>query len=224
MLHVRYDSKQINSMLNNAVSYSYGFLEGVDLEQIAFNQKLAEYTVAALNKYIDSNARMSPESLHHVYEWGRVGDSGARLFKLKDKTSKRVIHIYGTFLPSRSVANDSNEAFVDKAEIIENGIAVTIEPKNSDYLVFEDNGEVVFTTESIYVAHPGGDAVAGSFGRVVDEFFESYFTTALLRPFIASLSRPVQYTQSFAAGTKGGRSVGVNAGRRYLRSAGGSIQ
>jgi hypothetical protein len=213
----------LNSILNNAVSYSYGFLDGVDIEQIVFNQELAKYTIEALNKFIDSNARMSPEALHHVYEWGQVGNAGSRLFQLKSKVSKRVIHIYGDFLPSKSVSGENSEPFVNKAEVMENGISVTIEPVNSDVLVFEDEDGLVFTSDSIYVEHPGGDSVAGSFGRVVDEFFEVYFTNSLLRPFIASLGNPVQYAQSFAAGTRGGASVGVRAGRKYLKEAGGTI-
>lgn len=223
LLRVRFDSREINRILNNTASYSYGFLDGIDIEQIVFNQELAKYTIAALNKYIDSNARMSPESLHHVYEWGRVGESSARLFELDSKVSKRVIHIYGNFLSSKTASDADSEPFVNKAEVMENGISVTIEPVNADVLVFESDGETVFTAESVYVAHPGGDAVAGSFGRVVDEFFGAYFTNSLLRPFIASLSNPTQYARNFAAGTRGGAAVGVRAGRKYLQEAGGTI-
>jgi len=32
--------------------------------------------------YIDAQARVNPQSLHHVYEWNKVGNSGSRLFKL----------------------------------------------------------------------------------------------------------------------------------------------
>lgn len=222
MLHVRIDSKQVNSILGNAVKYSYGFLDGIDMEQIAFNQRLADFTIDALNKYVDSQARMNPEALHHVYEWGQVGSPSGRLFSINGKVSKRVIHFRGKFLPSKSTSDGSDEAFTNKATIMENGIGLTIEPRDGNVLVFEDGDETVFTASAVYVAHPGGDEVAGSFGRVVEEFFDVYFTSSLLKPFIDDLAYPVEYAKSFPAGTRGGRGVGVSAGKKYLRSAGGT--
>jgi hypothetical protein len=68
VLYAKVDSKQINSILTNTVKYSYGFLDGVEMDQILFNQKLGEFTVDALNKFVDSQARANPDSLHHVYE------------------------------------------------------------------------------------------------------------------------------------------------------------
>lgn len=224
MFTAKFDSKEVNKILGNAVSYSYGFLEGIDIDQVLFNKTLAEYTVEGLKLYIDSQARVDSESLHHVYEWGQVGTPGGRLFEFNATASKRVIKINGKFLPSSSVSENSSEPFTDKATIMENGISLTIEPKNSDVLVFEDDNQTIFTTKSIYIANPGGDAVAGSFGRVVDDFFNNYFTNAFLRPLILQLSRPTEYSKSFSSGTKSGRGPGVSAGRAYLRSAGASIQ
>lgn len=225
MLRVRYDSKQLNSILNNAVKYSYGFLEGTDLGQLEFNIMLGEFTVDALNKYIDSHARQSPEALHHVYEWGAVGQAGARLFDIKSRASKRVIYFEGKFLPSKSVSQENSEPFVNKANIMENAIAIEVEPRAGGMLAFESNGETVFTTNSIYIENPGGDEVAGSFGRVVGDFFDNYFTNAILRPFIDKLSRPVEYEQGFAAGALGGgEAAGISAGMKYLRVGGISIE
>lgn len=220
MIGARIDSKLVNEVLGNAVKYSYGFLEGADLGQIEFNQKLGLFTVEALGKYIDSQARMNPEALHHVYEWGAVGNEGARLFNIKSRASKRVIHFEGKFLKSKSTAPNSSTPFVDKANVMENAIGVTIEPKNSPVLVFEDDGETVFTMNSIYVANPGGDAVAGSFGRVVEDFFGNYFTNSLLAPFMATLAKANEFSDNFAAGTKGGKPVGIAAGLKYMKSAG----
>lgn len=220
MFKTRMDSKQLNATLNNAVSYSYGFLEGIDLGQIEFNQRLGLFTVEALGKYIDSQARMNPDALHHVYEWGATGSEGGRLFDITSRASKRVIHFEGKFLKSKSNPPNSSTPFSDKANIMENAIGVTIEPRNSPVLVFEDDGETVFTMNEIYVANPGGDEVAGSFGRVVEDFFGNYFTNSLLIPFIASLSKPTEYVNNFAAGTRGGKGVGVKTGLRYMKSAG----
>lgn len=217
MFRVKYDSKELNRILNNAVSYSYGFLDGADMQQIVFNQYLAQYTLEALNKYIDVQARMSPESLHHIYEWGQVGSESGRLFKIKATASKRVITFTGNFLPSKSVSDENSDPFVNKAEVMENAISITISPRSSDVLVFEDEGELVFTTNSIFIEHPGGDAVAGSFGRVIDEFFLVYFTNAFLTPLISKLSYPEEFSRMFSQGAKGGaRPTGISAGKKYL--------
>ena len=220
MLHVRFDSKELNKMLGNTVSYSYGFLDGVDVEQIEFNRRLGEYTMEALGMFIDSKARMNPDSLHHVYEWGQVGSKGGRLFSFKSKASKRVVHFYGDFLPSKSISPTSSEPFVDKANVMENSIDIVIEPKNSNVLAFEDDGEMVFTVASIYIDNPGGDAVSGSFGRVVEEFFQGYFTNAFLKPFIQRLSTAKEFSDYFPSGAKRGKTPGITAGRKYMRSTG----
>lgn len=223
MIKTTIDSKKINRKLKNSVSYSYGFLEGVDLNQIIFNKRLGEFTEVALGKYIDVQARMSPDSLHHIYEWGAVGNEGARLFKIQSHASKRVIHFEGNFLPSSSTSDTSSEPFTDKANIMENAIGVTISPRDSSVLAFEDDGEMVFTMNEIYIAHPGGDAVAGSFGRVVEDFFGNYFTSHLLRPFIAELSNASEFARFFPQGVNIGRAAGVKAATAYLNTAGMAV-
>jgi hypothetical protein len=219
VLYAKVDSKQINSILTNTVKYSYGFLDGVEMDQILFNQKLGEFTVDALNKFVDSQARANPDSLHHVYEWGQVGDEGGRLFSITPKASKRVINFSGKFLKSSSVSPTSDEPFYDKASIMENSIDITVEPRDGGVLAFEDNGEMVFTSSAVYIANPGGDEVAGSFGRVVDEFFLSYFSYGLLQDYLSQLAVADEYTRYFASGAKGGgRSAGINAGKKYIGS------
>ena len=104
---------------------------------------------------------------------------------------------------------------------MENSIQVVIKPKNNDVLVFEDNGETVFTTSAIYIDHPGGDEVAGSFGETVNVFFNSYFTNALLRPLMNKLSTANEFVEYFPSGSRIGRNVGVRAGKKYLSVLGG---
>ena len=224
MLTARFDSKDLVKKIKNSVSYSKGFLDGIDMQTINFNQQLAELTIDVLNKYIDAKARSNPAALHHVYEWDRVGNEGARLFEINSSASKNVIKFTGKFLPSKTISTTSSEPFTDKAKIMENAIAITIEPRNSDVLAFEADGEMVFTRNSIYIEHPGGDEVAGSFGEIIDEFFTSYFTNAFLEPLYRELSTPTEYSQSFAAGTRSGALVGVKAGKNYLTLPGGTIE
>lgn len=224
MFTVKFDAKKLNKTLGNSIAYSYGFLEGINADKITFNQMLAEHTKESLESYIDAQAKMNPESLHHVYEWNRIGDESGRLFKLTSSVTPSFIKISGMFLPSTSVSDTSNEPFTNKANVMENAIGILVEPKNSNVLVFEDEGETIFTTKSIYIESPGGDAVAGSFGRVVEDFFDSYYTNVFLRPLLAKLSKPTEYSGMFKAGSMYGRGPGLAAGKLYLRSAGLTIK
>lgn len=224
MINVRIDSLMLQKTLRNTIAYSNGFLEGVEIERINFNRILGGITAEALGEYIDQKARMNPGTLHHVYEWERVGDKSARLFKFSVNAGKTFISFDGGFLSSKSTPPGSNSIFYDKANVMENKISVIVSPKNSSVLRFEDEGEVIFTTKSIYIANPGGDAVAGSFGSVVDEFFQQYFTASIFEKILKDLSTPSEFAIFFPQGARSnGRSIGVAAGRRYFRVKGAEI-
>lgn len=220
MLTVKLDAKQFSKTMKNAMAYSLGFMEGVQSDRLTFNRMLGEYTKQALGKYIDAKARGNPEALHHVYEVGGVGSENARLFNFNVVATKANITFTGYFLPSSSSPKNGGYPFTDKAQVMEDGISITITPKRSKVLVFEVDGDTVFTPNAITIDHPGGDQVAGSFGRVVDEFFLNYFTNAMLFPLISDLQRADEFTRNFQAGTRGGRPVGLRAGRSYLNIIG----
>jgi hypothetical protein len=220
MIKVKYDLSSFNKTMKNATDYSLGFVEGVRMNRANFNNELGQIAVKMLGKYIDSRARADTDSLHHVYEWGGTGNEGARLFNFNVKASAQTITIFGEFLPSKSISDTSDEPFVNKAEVMENAILIEITPKNN-VLAFEaDGGETVFTADTVYVANPGGDGVAGSFGRVVEEFFDVHFTAQVLMQtgIMKKLSKANEFTAGFAAG--GGRNAGIGAGKRYLTTRG----
>jgi len=223
LLKLKIDSKEIDSILKNSIEYSYGFLDGIELNRISYMRFLGGFVVEALGKYIDSRARINPSSLHHVYEPGQTGNESARLFKMTANASKSTIRISGVFTASSQPSENGGEPFINRAEIMENGIEIVIAPKNSDVLAFEIDGETVFSTSAIYIANPGGDAVAGSFGRTAESFFNEYMTNAILKPALNKLNNPKEFSQFFSQGTKGGRSVGVTAGRKYFRDLGMTI-
>lgn len=220
LFRVKINNRDLNKKLNNIVKYSNGFVDGIEIQKIILMNRLGEYVVDLLGKYIDAQARGNPDSLHHVYEWGATGSSGARLFKMNAAATKSVITIMGSFLPSSSISDTATEPFVDKANVMENAIGITISPRDSDFLAFEADGQQVFTMNDIYIANPGGDGVAGSFGRVVEDFFDVYFTRMLLKPFLDELSTAEEFVQYFAQGARSGYPVGVRAGQRYINSAG----
>jgi len=223
MIRTKIESKELQKIMNNTVRYTEGFLSGIELNRTEFNKILGGFTAESLGMYIDSKARMNPESLHHVYEWKQVGKKGARLFNINVDASKYSIKFSGNFKPSSKPASDSGQIFYNKAEVMENSIGVTVAPKNSSVLVFQDNGETVFTTNSIYIAHPGGDAVAESFGKTVEEFFNTYFVLSILDPLMKKLKNPAEFSKMYPQGARSGRSAGVLAGRKYFTYYGESL-
>lgn len=226
MIKTKFDTKDFTKKLSNAVSYSNGFMDGAQISRLKFNQQLGEFVKEALNKYIDAKARMSPESLHHVYEWDQIGFSNARLFEINVIPMQTIIKFNIKFLPSSSISPTSNIPFKNKAQVMENGLDITIEPKNSEMLVFEDGGETVFTKKEIMVSNPGGNQVEGSFEKVINDFFTNYLTVGLLKSsgVLDGLERPTEYKKDFARGTKGGRSIGMAAGKKYMNIGGAEIQ
>lgn len=118
--------------------------------------------------YIDMQARSKPKELHHVYEWNRAGVPISRLFKIKKISSQDFDLTFGIELrQSRtSVPNQYKKKYIfkNKAFVMESGRPVTISPRQSNRLVFEIEGKVIFMKpgKSVRVANPGGKMVAGS--------------------------------------------------------------
>lgn len=227
MVRAEFNNAEFMRTMQNVVGYSQGFFQGVNTNRLSFNIKLGEITAELLKKYIDSKAKMFPKSLHHVYEWGAVGSPSSRLFEIESNASTTTITFVGNFLPSRSVSENSDTPFIDKANVMENQIAIVVEPRNADVLTFEANGEQVFTTNSIYVDNPGGDEVSGSFGRTVEDFFDTYFTVAILGKsgILDNLRRPNEFSQYFSSGAKGGgASQGRSAASKYMSLNGVDIK
>lgn len=217
MLNVKFDTRDFSKKMKNTVAYSMGFTEGIETNKYNFNKELAIFTKEALAKYIDSKARGNPQKLHHVYEPGMTGNQQGRLYEFDATATRDSIIINGIFKPSVETPLNGGDPFTNRAEIMENGIGITITPKNSNFLVFDYEGETVFTSKTIYIAHPGGDQVAGSFGETVDEFFNNYFINAMLVPLMLKLGQANEFGRNFSMGaTSGGKSLGVKVGRNYL--------
>jgi hypothetical protein len=81
-MRVSVNTKQFTKEMNNIVEYSLGYLDGVKAGKSVFFKNLGLNVKEVLEKYIDSNARVSPEALHHIYEWSKVGSPDARLYDI----------------------------------------------------------------------------------------------------------------------------------------------
>ena len=208
--------------MNNFVQYSLGFIDGVQVGKQKFLNNFGQTVIETLKSYIDSNAKVDPQMLHHVYEWNSVGSPDARLYDLSYSISGFGISINSTFKQSNSVKNGSYEPFYNKAEIMENGIPITIRPKRANVLSFNVDGEQVFTKGPVKVETPGGQEVTGSYEKVFDSFFNRYFSQAFLiaSGIIDYIEKPLAYKNSLASGIRGGKSVGRKVGYQWIANAG----
>jgi hypothetical protein len=211
------NTKSFEKQLDNIIKYSSGFLDGVQKGKTSFLKSLGQATITSMAQYVDAQARSNPSALHHIYEWNRVGSPSARLFDLQYTISNLGLSIGGTFSQSRTVKDDSNVPFYDKAKIMENGIPVTITPKKR-VLAFEVGGRTVFTPNSVTVNNPGGNEVQGSFENTVDEFIRFYFKQSFLRAsgIYDYIKKPVLYKKEFKSGSRLGRSKGLQTGFRWI--------
>jgi hypothetical protein len=215
------NSKQFESQINNIIQYSTGFLDGVENGKRVFLKNLGAGTIQAMAAYVDVSAKGNPNALHHVYEWYQTGSPSARLFDIDYTVSNLGLTFNSKFRQSRTLKEDSNVPFYNKASIMENGVPVTITPKKSSVLVFEQGGETIFTKNPVTVRNPGGDYVAGSFERTIDEFILKYFKQSFLRAsgIYDYIKKPVLYKKNFKAGSKMGKSKGVDTGFRWIANA-----
>ena len=215
------NSKSFEMQMNNIVNYSFGFLEGVQKGKKIFLDKLGKGVIQALAQYVDVEARSNPKALHHVYEWNQTGSPTSRLFDLNYTVSNLGLSINSTFKQSRTVSENMTVPFYNKAKIMENGIPVTISPTKSQVLRFSGPSGDVFTKKPIKVDSPGGDAVFGSFESTVDIFISRYFKQSFLRAsgLYDYIKKPVLYKKNFAAGSKLGKSKGVDTGFKWIVNA-----
>jgi hypothetical protein len=223
---VKFETNSLIEKLENIAKYSIGFLEGADAGKQKFLNNLGETVIESLKNFIDSNARVSPETLHHVYEWYETGSPQARLFDLEYIVNNNsMISFSYTFSQSNSYSRGSNVPFYDKATIMENGSPVTIKPKKSGVLSFNDNGEQIFTKKPIVVQNPGGAATEDGFENTLKDFFNNYFTQSfLITSGMADHFKDIKtYKQNFAAGSKQGKSLGFKVGYDWV-SKGGRIE
>jgi hypothetical protein len=206
MITAKINTKDLNKMLNNLIRYSDGFISETKAQQGYVNRKVANTSVNAFYQYLDGVARMHPGMLHHIYEWGEVGNPTARLVDLGITSSGRGSTITAEFLQSQTVRDGSSEPFYDKAQIMEEGIPVVIKEKEAQALFFEIDGVEYFRMGPITVLNPGGAETRGSFVEVFREFYNNYLTQVYLKAirFYQHFQSPREYERNFKKALKSG--------------------
>ena len=185
-------------------------------KSVIFSQILKDF-----GNYVDSQARMKPRALHHMYEWKRTGDSDARLFNLRMIDSEGIsFKIAYEYKPSQSFVpapeGKRKHVFINKASVMEAGMPLKIAPRHSERLVFDSNGQTVFMPKgaSVVVKRPGGSGVKNQFtlrhsiffrGQLVNQSikasgFQRIFNSAMTKAM--KLPAPIKKVQySFAPNT-----------------------
>ncbi len=219
MLTMSVDLSKFNRDMKHIMAYSNGFLEGAERAKPLLLQLLGARMSEMLKNFIDSNARVNPEALHHVYEWYQTGSPNARLFDISYVVTGGGLTISSSFSQSRSIKSGSRVPFYDKARIMENGIPVTIVPRTK--LVFEVDGETVFTPNPVTVQNPGGQT-QGEYERVFNLFFDVYLKQSFLNQtgIIAKLNQGSDFDAKFASAKRGGRALGLATGYSWMLKAG----
>jgi hypothetical protein len=221
MLSLTIDSRQFQKEINNIMQYSTGFLDGVQKGKSAFYMDLAPKIAELASQFVDVNSRMSPELLHHIYEWHKVGSPEARLFDIDYKITKIGITFTSSLKQSQSIKNGSNVPFYNKAKIMEEGVAVTIRPKKANALRFEVDGQEIFTSSEVTVDNPGGQT-KGQFENVLNNFFGVYFRQSFLNSsgLLQYFKTPNTYKKNLGSAKRGGRSLGLKTGYQWVANAG----
>jgi hypothetical protein len=156
------------------------------------SQKMRTGLSESFGLYTDAKARSRPQAYHHLYEWGAVGNEGARLFRVNGVNhGKANFTMTYSLLPSSKPAGGSGKVFVNKATVMENQITVVIKPTRGGVLRFEVGNKEVFTRKPIVVKNPGGRATF----HVMSRTFSGYFQPSAIE------ANPV-YTSILSQATK----------------------
>lgn len=222
MISVKFDQAQFRKDMDNIIQYSQGFLEGVQGGKRKMIENFAGEIKESFREYVDSMARVSPQALHHMYEWGEVGNPSARLFEINCEVRDDGISAQGEFRQSSSVKAGSGVPFYNKAEIMEKGMPVTIRPIKSDVLSFKDGLQDVFVKGEVVVQNPGGIQTTGSFSSTFDSFFGTYFSQVfvLSSGVLQNMGNPSDFARNLNNGKNFGRPAGVTAGRAWAERGG----
>lgn len=216
---IRIDNQEFIKDMNSIVQYAEGFLEGIKRGQPKLLHNVAQNLKDAVGEYIDASAQVAPYRLHHVYEWYATGSPAARLFTIHYDVRGNHLTMRTQVRQSTTIKDGSKVPFRDKAFIMENGISVTIRPKNSPVLVFDVNGKTVFTSKPVFVPSPGGPETTGGLESTFREFFTRYLSqsTIFSSGLKHNLENPIPFKQNMRkARARGARSTGVLVGMNWI--------
>ena len=192
MFKVSMETEKIGEAMNMVGSVSYTLNTNAHVNELitAMHRVLTGQFIIHMSQVAFS----SPEEFKHMYEWGRVGDPNARLWKhiLRGAGAARVstfdFKASKTSVPitpeKQAVGVQRNHIFVWKAPILELGLPVRISPKIATTLVLDypkRTGQLVYTKRTIYIPKQGSEEVWGAFTNEYMRWFSSGVTTSIIK-------------------------------------------
>lgn len=235
-LTFKINSAEVKKILKNTVEYTEGFLTEFKRQESTILRDVMEASIDIFYEDLDQAATSSPNRFHHIYEWDQVGQPSARLVELDAQFKSKVGNIRAFFLESFSlptnradsfgIAPETYEPFAFKAQVMEDGMGVTIEPKNFSKLKFVVGKNMYYAEKPIFVSNPGGDDVQGSFTAFFKMFFsKNYFINKVLYSdlnFQKYFSKPIPYEKNYRSAVKGNnaRAQGKAAAQEWVLKAG----
>jgi hypothetical protein len=191
MISVKADTSTVDKLIHRKIGGMYELSSVRTFEAIA---KVA-FTLSADAFIRKTNLLASADrrSLHHVYEWGKAGNSRYRLYKLHRTAVKfGYLQVGYSFTKSKSVVPIAPELrvpgkngrvvskkfiFRDKASVMESGRATRpFSAKSAKALaIVGNNGTPIFIRKprTIVISNPGGKATSKSFSK----HFKKWFST-----------------------------------------------
>lgn len=136
---------------------------------------------------IDNYSRVNPKKMHHIYEWGKIGNSSGRLFVLeRSSILDGTLLISSKFLPSKmpvpinpqllipgktgkSVSKRS--IFANKAEVMEKGTPVSFNAKKVLAIVGNEGAAFIAKGTRVNILHPGGLQTKNAFATYMLEWY-----------------------------------------------------
>lgn len=218
---------KIRSNINDVVGGSMEYMQTVVAYPVSPQIKneigwtMTMLASVSLGQYIDREARRSPKSLHHVYEWGRIGNPNYRLWNITPNYRNGIISLSTEFLQSKSYVPINNgtsrrHKFIFKAKVMEAGKPVKIRAKQADALFFLGRTGPVFIKppKFVIVKTPGGKRVAGSFGRALLR----YQATPRLEKELSAIGFFKRIEDALSRAAKSMPTISGKPSKTYLRS------
>jgi hypothetical protein len=223
MISIQFDDKTFFKEMLNVANYSEGFLEGIEDGKSEFAKSIGRDAIEIFKDFVDQNARVDERMYHHIYEWYQTGSPEARLFDVEYVEYDGGLTFNGRLSQSKTLQSGSTTPFYNKAEIMENGIPVTIKPTRAKVLSFNIEGEQVFTPNAVDIQNPGGTHQLHAFEHIFDLFFKQHFTQSVLEltGIKQYLENPKVYKNNLQSAKTGGKSKGQQVGYNWIVNAGG---
>ncbi len=184
-LKLEIDTKQLVENLNGLTTNLESLTSPKILDQIS--RAVFSITGKRFMIDVDNYSKMNPKKMHHVYEWGRTGQSTARLFILKRSSILDGSLIISTdFLSSRMPVPINPELlmpgktgkvvsrkniFANKAEVMEAGTPVSFTAKRVLAMVGSNGIAFIAPGTKINILHPGGLQTKNAFATYLLEWY-----------------------------------------------------